>query len=192
MYDTDPADMSFVLEAYTGGSGTYLFRTFVTNPLAAGIVFNGSTTWKWVTRLKESSTSANIFQCFHVAIVSEDGATTRAEFSAKEVDGTEASTTTTSRTNTNTGGIVYTTVLGDRIVFECGWSQGAGTYTCTLSRGNGDASDLTDGDADTGINNPWFETSATITYDTGDPPPPASSEDWDGAIYISGVLDEFI
>ena len=192
MWDVNPGDMGFVLEAYTGGSGTYRFRTFCTEPMSAGLVFNGATTWKWVTRIKESSSSANIYTLFHIAIMSEDGATTRAEFSSKQQDGTEATTTTTSRTNTNTGGIVYTTVSGDRLVFECGWEQGAGTYTATLSRGNVDASDLDDSDIDTGINNPWMECSTTITWAAGDPPPPASSEDWGAAIYISGVLDEFI
>lgn len=192
MYTTNPGDMGFVLEAYTGGSGTYRFRTFVTEPLAAGIVFNASTTWKWVGRIKESSTSANIYSMFHIAIVSQDGTTTRAEFSSKQSDDTEATTTTTSRSNINTGGIVYTTVAGDRIVFECGWTQGAGTYTATLSRGNNDASDLADGDVDTGVNNPWMECSVTCTALGGDPAPPASSEDWDATVYISGVLDEWI
>lgn len=192
MKTTNPGDMGFVLEAYTGGSSTYRFRTFVTEPMSGGIAFSAGTTWKWVGRIKESSTSANVYSLFHIAIVSEDGATTRAEFSSKQQDGTEAATTSTSRSNLNTGGIVYTTVAGDRLVFECGWEQGAGTYTATLSRGNVDASDLDDSDADTGINNPWLETSATITFGGGDPAPPATNEDWDATVYISGVLDEFI
>ncbi len=194
---TNLGDMAFVLESYTGGgAGTHKFRTFVTEPLAAGIIFNASTTWTFVMRIGESSASANVYTLFHVSVLSEDGVTTRAEFTANEKDGVEATVSTTtpsSRTNVNTGGIVYTTVANDRIQIEIGWDQdGSGSYTVVASRGNTSGTDLSSTDGDTDIQNPWFECSTTLTLGSAEPPPAATNEDWDATIYLSGVLDEWV
>ncbi len=194
---TNPSDMSFVLESYTGmGAGTRRFRTFISEEMSGGLVFNGSTTWTWVCRYGQSSSSADTFSLFHIAIISDDGNTLRAEFSAKEKDGTEVVTSTgtpSSRTNMNTGGIVYTTVAGDRIQLEVGWDQdGSGSYTQVVSRGNNSGTDLSSTDGDTDIQNPWMECSTTITFGGGDPPPPATDEDWTAQFFLSGFLDEWV
>lgn len=194
---TNPANMSFILESYPGGgAGTHKFRTFVTAPLAAGLVFNAATTWTVVMRIGESSSLADVFTLFHVSVLSEDGVTVRAKFAANEKDNTEATVSTatpSSRTNINTGGIVYTTVANDRIQIEVGWDQdGSGSYTVVASRGNTSGIDLSSTDGDTSVQNPWFECSTTLTLGGGEPPPPASNEDWDATIYLSGVLDEWV
>lgn len=195
---TNPGDMSFILESYGGGgAGTHKFRTFVTKPLAAGIVFDASTTWTYVNRYGESSSSANVYSLFHISVISQDGTTTRYKFSSSAKDGTEAVVSTavpSSRTNVDTGGIVYTTVAGDRIQLETGWDQdGSGSYTVVVSRGNNSGTDLSSTDGDTDIQNPWLECSTTLSLDGGgEGVPPATDEDWDATIYLSGVLDEWV
>lgn len=192
-----PDDDAFNTVAVSmNGAFTSCHRQYISAPMAAGIVFNSSTTWTMVNQMSESSTSANAYQRYHVAIISEDGSTVRAEFSAGgEKDGTELSTSLSSRVNINTGGIVYTTVAGDRLVLELGVDKdGSGTYTITYRYGNTGANDLssTEGDTDS-TDNPWFECSANITWDAGgEDPPPTFNEDFDCTTYITGVLDEFL
>ncbi len=191
---TNPAASSFLTSTYTGyGLGTVLFRQFITPPLAAGIAFTAASTFNMVFRSSESSTSANAYQLFHVSIVSEDGLTIRAQFSSNEKDGTEFSTVLTARANLNTGGLgTYTTVAGDRLVLELGWDQDAsGSYSVSMSIGN-TSTDLS-GDGDTGVQNPYLDTSNTLTLDAGgEAPAPATNEDWDVSAYIGGVLDEWV
>ena len=187
----NPGASSFLSSLYTGyGQGTVLFRQFISPEMSPGIVFDGTTTYNLVMRHSESSTSANAFQQWALSIVDDTGATSY--FSALTVkDSTEFGTSLAARSNTQTGGITYTTVTGDRLVLEVGWDQdGSGSYTITNSLGN-TSTDLS-GEGDTGVQNPWFETSNTITFGGGDPPPPATSEDYELTAYISGVLDEWV
>lgn len=199
MYDTNPGDEGFVLESYGVTSGTRRFRTFISEVMDSGVVFDSSTTWTWVNRYGQSSSAANTFSAFFVSIISEDGNTLRESFSALEKDGTEITTSTTtptSRTNINTGGISYTTVAGDRVQLEVGWDKdGTGTHTIVTSRGNASGTDLSSTDGDSDIQNPWMECSVTIAFGGdggGEPPPPATNEDWSAGFYLSGFLDEWV
>lgn len=191
---TNPAASTFLTSTYTGyGAGTVLFRQFITVPLAAGIVFDTTTSWTMVMRQSESSTSANAFQLFGVALVSSDGTVTRDKFDALEKDGTELSTSLTARSNAkaSASGLNATTIAGDRLVLEVGWDQDAtGSYSISNSLGN-TGSDLS-GDGDTAIRNPYLDCSVTLTADGGgEAVPPATNEDFDMTLYISGVLDEW-
>ncbi len=189
---TDLDDSSYLTSTYTGyGLGTVLFRQFISLPMAAGIVFDSTTTYTMCCRHSESSTAANAFQLFGVAIVSNDGTAVRDKFDALEKDGTEFATSLTARSNLrSTGsGLNYTTVLGDRLVVELGWDQDAsGSYSIATSLGN-TGSFLTDGD--TGILAPWIEFSNTITFNAEGGGAPATNEDFDATLYISAVLDEW-
>lgn len=190
---TDLDDSSYLSSGYTGyGAGTVLFRQFISLPMDASIVFNSSTTYTMCMRHSESSTSANAYQLFGVAIYSNDGATQRAKFTALEKDGIEFGTSLAARSNLmgGTSGISYTTVSGDRLVLEVGWDQDAsGSYTITNSVGNTGA--FLSGEGDTSILAPWIEFSNTITFQA-EGAAPASNEDWDVTAYITGVLDDWI
>lgn len=194
LHDTDTDDSSYLTSTYTGyGQGTVLFRQFISKPMAASIVFDSTTTYELCMRASESSTSANAFNLFGVAIVSEDGTTVRDKFDALEKDGTEYSTSLTARANIRNGtsGLNYTTVAGDRIVLEVGWDQdGSGSYSISQSLGNTGA--FLSGDGDTSILAPWIEFSNTITFNAEGSSPPATNEDYDVTAYISGVLDEWV
>jgi roadblock/LC7 domain-containing protein len=188
----DTADGAYLNSTYTGyGAGTVLFRQYISPEMSAGIVFNGSTTYELCIRMSESSTAANAYGQWALGIVSEDGTTSY--FSPLTTkDSTEMATSLTARSNTITGGISYTTVAGDHLVLEVGWDQDAATgYSIVMSNGFLETTDLS-GDGDTGTDDPWFETSNTITFGGGDPAPPATNEDYDVSAYISGVLDEWV
>lgn len=193
LHDTDTDDSSYLTSTYTGyGLGTVLFRQFISKPMDAGIVFNSSTTYTCCMRHSESSTAANAFQLFGVAIISEDGTTIRDQFDALEKDGTEFATSLTARSNLRNGtsGISYTTVSGDRLVVEVGWDQDAsGSYSISNSLGN--TGSFLSGDGDTSILAPFIEFSNTITFHAEGGGAPATNEDFDATVYISGVHDDW-
>lgn len=195
MTTPNPGDTSFITyNVSMNGAFTSLHRQYISEPMAAGISFTTSSTYTMVAQQQESSTAADSYMRYHLAIVSEDGATIRCQFSAGEKEGTENPTSYASRTNVNTGGLGnYTTVAGDRLVLEYGVDKDAsGTYTISYRYGNTGASDLSSTEGDTGsTDNPWFETSVNITFDVEDPPP-AENEDFDCTTYISAVLDEWV
>jgi hypothetical protein len=192
LLNSGSTDASLLNTGYTGyGLGTVLYRQYISPPMSASISFTGSTTTTLVNRHSESSTSANAYQLYYVAIVNSSGVV-QASFSANEKDGTEFATSLTARSNLNTGGLgTYTTTAGDRIVVELGWDQDAsGSYTITMSEGYVGGTDLS-GEGDTDIQQGWIEFSNTITF-TAEGAPPATNEDWDVTAYITGVLDEWI
>lgn len=190
-------DASYLNSVYTGyGQGTVLFRQFISDELSGGIVFDSATTYELVQRFCESSGSANAFNLFGVAIVSEDGTTIRDKFDALEKDGTEfaigSTETAIANLRNGTSGLNYTTVAGDHLVVEMGWDQdGSGSYSIHCSNGFLDTTDLS-GAGDTLARDGWIEFSNTITLGGGDPAPPATNEDYDVTAYISGVLDEMV
>lgn len=190
LINTGSTDGSMLLTGYTKGIGTAIYRQYISNDLAAGIVFDGTTTYTLCQRAKESSTSANAYALMYVAIIDSAG-TIKGEFSANEKDGTEfVSGTYTARSNSKTGGFTYTTADQDRLVVEYGWDQDAsGSYTISMVEGYTGGTDVSDGS--TSVQQGWFETSATLTYYTP-PPPPVTVADWDVTAYISGVLDDWL
>lgn len=196
MYSSNPGDMSFILESYGGGgSGTHKFRTFVSEALDSGIVLDGAS-FTAVYRIGQSSGSANTLARLTVGIIDSSG---NVEWAWTESDSTEVTTSTTtpsSRTNTvspDSGALVYTTSANDRLVFEIGWwQQSSGSYTQVVSRGNTSGTDLSSTDGDTDIQNPWFESSVTLTFGGAEPPPPATNEDYNCSVYIAGVCDEWV
>ena len=200
---TSPVDTQYLVNTYTGyGAGTVLFRQWVSPEMSSGIVFDTNTSYTVTIGASESSTAANAFMLFGVAIYSSDGTTQRAKFTALEKDGTEYALHSTDgsgnsilvgrqNVKSSASGISYTTVAGDRLVLEVGWDQDAsGSYSIRKRTGYITDSDLVDGSSSS--NRPWFETSNTITFGGGDPPPPATNEDYELTAYITGVLDEWV
>lgn len=188
---TTTFNTSFVVYTINGHTaGTTIMRQYVTEPMSSGITFGAASTYNVVIRYKESTTAANAFACFYLAIVSEDGTTVRSQAASLEKDGTEFGTSLAARSNSNTGILPnYTTVAGDRLVLEIGWDMdGGGTASLSISLGDDDATFLS-GEGDTDIDSPWFETSVDITFG-GEGGGGVSNEDYTSTSYISGVLDE--
>ena len=194
MYPTNPGDMAFVLESVGGsGQGTRKMRTLVSEGLSAGIDLTNAMV-SWNCRYGQSSSSANTFSLFAVGIINSAGVLQQSLTGIK--DSTEIVTNTgtpSSRFNTGTTAFTHTTSLNDRLVVQVGWDQdGSGSYTQVFSRGNTSGTDLSSTEGDTDIQNPWFEIDKTITFGGGEPPPPASNEDWEATLYISAILDEWV
>lgn len=200
--ETSKQSTSFTTYTISGmGAGTTLMRQFISQPLDGGIAFTTSTTYALVCRFSEGSSSGDIFSRFYLAIVNSSGDVQ--VISSAQKDGTEFATSLTSRNNTATGILGnYTSSANDRLVLEVGWDKDGSTLTSgSISLGDSSSSDLTQGDADTGINNPWFETSNNITFGgnpggggSSTPPPessPTNSYDFSAGVYIGGVLDEW-
>lgn len=193
MYSINPGDMSFVLESYGGsGSGTMKFRTLVSEALDAAIVMDGAT-FTATYRIGQSSSSADTYARLSVGVINSSGTT---QWAWTEADSSEVVTNTStpsSRSNTVNPSLTYTTSANDRLVFEIGWWQtSGGSYTQVVSRGNTSGTDLSSTDGDTDIQNPWFESSVTLTFGGAEPPPPATNEDYNCTVYIAAVLDEWV
>lgn len=182
-------------------SGSTLHRQWISETMDGSIAFDSSTTYKVSMKCHESSTSANAFMRLYVAIVSEEGTTVRV-ISSAQVDGTEFSTSNSphglSRYFSGTGILSdYTTVAGDRLVVEIGFTCGNSGYSISQQWGNSTTTDLDAADGDSGVQNAWFETSNTITFGgTGggdpEPDPPDPEKSYDIDTYISGFQDDWI
>lgn len=186
-------DASFTTYTVTGMSTTTsrLMRQYISPGMAAGVIFDTSTTFKLVMRCKESTSLGNLFMRMVVAIVSEDGVTERG-YKFASTDGSEFSTSLEAAEISTSGhGPSYTTVAGDRLVVEIGWNKtSTNSVDGSIQIGNVGTADLT-GVGDTGVKNGWFEVSVTAGTGTGGGTPPSTVEDFNLEGYITGVLDEW-
>lgn len=145
---------------------------FVSEPLAAGIVFTNSDVIKYCLQALEAHAGNNLQIQLFVSVVSQDGGTVRRVLRSKILEGFELATSLTSRFHSTTqDGASYTTVLGDRLVVEysvSGTPTGAGGvqgHNSSIRWGNnGAGGDLLENDTQTGTTlNPWIEFVPTIT-----------------------------
>ena len=130
--DTSTVSAGTTIGPWTSGEDA-LDRQYVSERLAAGIVFDTSTTVKMQLMCRELAVADNVGTCkMGIWIVSEDGQTVRATLLAVA----NYSPTTTERPTTATNKIwadgdaltgSYTTVWGDRLVIEMGYTDAAGT-----------------------------------------------------------------
>ncbi len=151
--------------ATTASAATIVHALCYSPPMQGSYSFNAATTYTLVHRILEATLTMDVFAQFVVGCVNNAGVAQ--VWTGLIKDGTEASTTSTSRTNTSTGSMIYTSSPGDRIFIEMGWDKDAAIsgnvsipymYSTT-------AGDLDNTDADTGVQNLWFETSMNITFD---------------------------
>lgn len=154
---------------------TILGGQFVSAPMAAGVSFASTDTFKCYIRCRESGSNDDINrQPILIRVMSENGQTTRATLKALGHYGpntTEWATTARNKTfgDGDTLGANYTTVLGDRLVVEVGGqldASGGNTVTGFMTFGSDNATDLGENETDTSAFNPWFEISTTITFHT--------------------------
>lgn len=173
-----PASGGFITPAantWTSGQ-TALAYQGVSDPMSSGLVFTSSTA-KMQIQLGESALEDNVRERVRVWISSEDGNTERIVLYALAGYGDDDELTSGIRTNTTVldgdiTGATYTTVSGDRLIVEVGFTDVTGTTPSALIRygSNSGSSDLLEDETETASLAAWFETSVNITFGGGGTP----------------------
>ncbi|HSB84342.1 MAG TPA: fibronectin type III domain-containing protein, partial [Nitrosarchaeum sp.] len=153
---------------------TQLDRQYVSEPMSVGLVFtSGSTSVKAQLQCREFQNGDNTQSGLSIRIVSNDGTTTRAILLAPANYGlTSGEFGTTLRNaayaNGDTVTSSYTTVGGDRLVVEIGYTDNTGSSVEGQCRyGAPSGTDLPEDETTTTTNNvPWIEFSNTVTFAT--------------------------
>lgn len=153
-------------------AGDALRFQFVSEQMAADMVFTSGDTLKFAIQGLEESAGNNLaIQCF-VGVVNAAGDTAQATIRSKVSEGTELGTALANRFLSTTLSGSYTTVAGDRLVVEI---SATGTPTNAISiqghnasfrwGSDGASGDLPENDTETGTTfNPWIEFATTITF----------------------------
>ena len=147
-------------------------RQYVSRPMAAGVVFtSGVTSVKAQLLAREAAADDNSTSRMHVRIVSRDGRTNRATLLAVGQYGPATELLETGFRNKtyadgDTVSASYTTVAGDRIVVEVGFSDAAGTSPNGAFRLGDNATDLAENETDTADGAAWVEFSNTVTFES--------------------------
>ena len=156
---------------------TQLDRQYVSAPISAGQVFtSGNTFLKAQLQCREFNIADNTRSGLSVRIVSNDGITTRVTLLATANYGlagtTEFVNSVTLRNaayaNGDTVAASYTTVAGDRLIVETGYTDNAGaTVEGQCRYGAPTGTDLPEDETTTTSTNvPWVEFSNTIVFQT--------------------------
>lgn len=170
----DTALTTVAITAPTAGQ-VQIYGQWISRPMVAGIVFDTSVTYKAYFQVLESATNDNLFARCGIRILSRDGLTVRATVKAVADYSTITEFSTTLRNKAFLDGDAgaapsYTTVAGDRIVFEFGAADSGGTSiqgSCRFGSTGAGIADLPENETDTTTTSrPWFETSLNITFET--------------------------
>lgn len=150
-----------------------LDRQFVSTRMAASVVFtSGVTTVKAVVMTREYAGTDDVTQCItNLRVLSEDGLTVRATLLATANYGAtlEFINNATHRNHRCADGDTvtssYTTVSGDRLVFELGYkTDGAETSPQASAKWGDNATDCAENNTGTTDCTGWLELSNTITF----------------------------
>lgn len=149
-----------------------LDRQYISTRMNAGVIFNNpATTVKGQIMVREYATTDNVASIWYtIKIISEDGNTVRITvrpFEQKAV--TEFISNVTHRNapimSAGISSIAsYTTVLGDRILIEIGYSDSSGTTPEASAKWGENATDLPENETQTTDGAGWLEFSNTITF----------------------------
>ena len=172
--NTTPATLSRSVPS-TSVAGWVLARQYVSEPLPAAIAISG--TLMGQMRMAQSFDSDAVPQIV-VRVVSNDGAAVRGTLYAGDTRTTATDELTTALRNQKNPPAALSPVAlspvgaqaNDRIVVEVGFRVMAAipsSYSFTLRVGDGDASDLSVGGAETTDLNPWVEFSADLSAAPG-------------------------
>lgn len=198
---TSKQNTAFATSTISGVSATQntLMRQYISPPMQAGITFDYDVdSWTFLARYQQSSTAMDCYPSINFQITNSVGVMVGYGFEAKGagLGGTELGTSLSARgysipsiADTRT----YTTSLGDRLVLEVGWQKQSGpsvTGSVGINLGDSGANDLS-GVGDTGVDNPYFETSVNITF-VAEGSLPTDGDKYELTSYISGVLDEYV
>lgn len=151
-----------------------LHRQYVTHSLVEGIAFTTATTFKAVVQGFESALNDNIVNRVRaVKIISRDGQTVQATLIALGNAASVVEWNTALRAlqylTGETSGVNYTTVAGDRLLFELGYQDSAGLSISGTIRYGADKTatgDVAENETDTTATvRGWLETSADLVFE---------------------------
>ena len=147
--------------------GGYLFRQYISPPLAAQFIDDMETAKAFIRAL-ESDLASNAETYVVIRLFSGDGLTERTKFYEGQ-DSLEFATSLTNRelvtlTNFYNG---YNAQIGDVLVVEIGaWNTG-GEYSASIEFGDNSASDLPEDEVSTDQYCPWIEFSQDLVFWNG-------------------------
>lgn len=153
-------------------------RQYISLPLVAGISWvNATSTFSSQILGRESAANDNIINRVRcVKVVSRDGSTLRATLialgNASSVVEWNSSLRNLTFLNATTVGANYTTVAGDRLVYEVGHNDSSGVSIAgTMAFGiSGQTGDLGSNETDTTTTlRAWLESSVNLTFEASDP-----------------------
>lgn len=165
----------------SGAAGqSTLHRQYISLPMIAGIAWvSGTSTFTSQILGLESAANDNIINRVRaVKVVSRDGGTLRATLIALGNAASVVEWNTSLRNltflNATAVGASYTTVAGDRLVYEVGHNDSAGVSIAgQMAFGiTGQTGDLGVNETDTTTTlRAWLESSVNLTFEKSDPPP---------------------
>lgn len=164
----------------TTGYFDWLDRVYVSNQIAAGTVFTGaSTTVKLQLMVREYNNNDNVNQILtRVKIVSQDGQTVRKLLADVLLSSVTEFINNVSHRNHSLAATTitqsYTTVAGDRLAIEIGYSATLGDASTpeASAKWGENATDLPENNTQTTDGAPWIEFSNTITFSNAAPRTP--------------------
>lgn len=150
-----------------------LDRQYISTRMDAGITFTaGVTTYKGQLMAREYAGTDNVDRYrFIIKVISEDGTVVRStlngSITSSNVTGEFVNNATHRNKSIRTSTILtdtYTTVLGDRLLIEIGYTDLSGTTPEASSKWGENATDLPENETQTTDGAGWFEFSNTITF----------------------------
>jgi hypothetical protein len=146
-----------------------LDRQYISTRMDAGITFTAAvTTVKAQLMVREYNNGDNVDRIsLHIRILSEDGLTVRATLRNGASAQAEFVNNATHRNKSHTAAGVsatYTTVLGDRLCVEIGYTDNSGSTPEASAKWGENATDLPENETQTTDGAGWIEFSNTITF----------------------------
>lgn len=149
-----------------------LFRQYVSaRALTAGQTITGNQAIKCQCRVMEDASSGNMLLSLFAAVYSSGGNIQKVLSNPDLIIDTVEATVDPVITNRSLSSMTpsgnYTTVAGDRLVFELGMSGDpgfGGSHGSSMSFGDDSVPDLPEDDSDTASKNPWVQLADTLTF----------------------------
>lgn len=146
----------------------YVLLQSISLELTAGQTITGGQAIKAQFRVSETDLGNNLFLALGIRVIAANGSTVQKTVLAVTRDNVEAATTLTNRQFSATSDATnYTTVAGDRLVFEIGMGgdpTSSRNHSFTIRFGDAAGSDLAEDDTSTTDNNPWVQLNDTLTF----------------------------
>jgi hypothetical protein len=156
-----------------------LDRQYVSSPMNAGIIFNSSVTITGQLMVREYANNDEVKWVMTVIkIVSEDGNIVRIQFNLDSSPTASEFINNASHRNKSMKNIYsssYTTVQGDRIVIEIGYSHQLGTTPQASAKWGENAPDLPQNETQTSDGAGWIQFSNNITFTSEPESPPQTA-----------------
>jgi hypothetical protein len=174
MCSTTPIGDAMATVAFSEGGNAanqdILFYQYFSLVLTAGQTITGAQSLKFQAMAIETSIDNNMFHSMGIRVVAANGTTIQKTVLAVSRGSTEYNAATLiNRSNVQTSAATnYTTVAGDRLVFEVGAGglpkNNGFSHSCSLRLGDSAASDLPEDTTTTTDLRPWVQLTDTLTF----------------------------